>query len=59
LGLAIVHRLVTANGGAATLSDTAGGGLTVTLDLPGGQPDRIRRAGVAVTGRNSSFLNGF
>jgi signal transduction histidine kinase len=59
LGLAIVHRLVTANGGAATLSDTAGGGLTVTLDLPGDQPDRIRRAGVAVTGRNSSFLNGF
>jgi signal transduction histidine kinase len=59
LGLAIVHRLVTANGGAAALSDTAGGGLTVTLDLPGGQPDRMRRAGVAVTGRSSSFLNGF
>jgi signal transduction histidine kinase len=59
LGLAIVHRLVTANGGAAALSDTAGGGLTVTLDLPGGQPDRTRRAGVAVTGLNSSFLNGF
>src|SRR5436190_7443583 len=59
LGLAIVHRLVTANGGAAALSDTAGGGLTVTLDLPGGQPDRIRRAGVAVTGLNSSLLNGF
>jgi len=59
LGLAIVHRLVTANGGAATLSDTAGGGLTVTLDLPGGQPDRIRRAGVAASGLNSSFLNGF
>jgi signal transduction histidine kinase len=59
LGLAIVHRLVTANGGAAALSDTAGGGLTVTLDLPGGQPDRMRRAGVAVTGLNSSLLNGF
>jgi signal transduction histidine kinase len=59
LGLAIVHRLVTANGGAAALSDTAGGGLTVTLDLPGGQPDRMRRAGVAVSGLNSSLLNGF
>jgi signal transduction histidine kinase len=58
LGLAIVHRLVTANGGAAALSDTAGGGLTVTLDLPGGQPDRMRRAGVAVTGLNLSLLNG-
>jgi signal transduction histidine kinase len=59
LGLAIVYRLVTANGGAAALSDTAGGGLTVTLDLPGGQQDRIRRAGAAVTGLNSSLLNGF
>jgi signal transduction histidine kinase len=34
LGLAIVHRLVTSNGGSAELSDTRGGGLTVTLDLP-------------------------
>ena len=34
LGLAIVHRLVTSNGGSAELSDTQGGGLTVTLDLP-------------------------
>src|SRR6266516_7171117 len=58
LGLAIVHRLVTANGGAADLSDTAGGGLTVTLDLPSGQPDRMRRAGAAVSGLNSSLLNG-
>jgi signal transduction histidine kinase len=33
LGLAIVHRLVTANGGSAELSDTPGGGLTVTLHL--------------------------
>jgi signal transduction histidine kinase len=52
LGLAIVHRLVTSNGGSATLSDTPGGGLTVTVDLPGGQPDRARRAGVAATGRD-------
>jgi signal transduction histidine kinase len=34
LGLAIVHRLVTADGGNVTLSNTPGGGLTVTLDLP-------------------------
>jgi signal transduction histidine kinase len=35
LGLAIVHRLVTSNGGTAALSETPGGGLTVTLDFPG------------------------
>ncbi|MFF7443039.1 sensor histidine kinase [Streptomyces sp. NPDC008122] len=34
LGLAVVHRLVTANGGTARLEDTPGGGLTVVLDLP-------------------------
>lgn len=34
LGLAIVYRLATANGGAVSLSDTPGGGLTVELDLP-------------------------
>jgi signal transduction histidine kinase len=34
LGLAIVDRLTSANGGSATLSDTPGGGLTVTIDLP-------------------------
>jgi signal transduction histidine kinase len=34
LGLAIVHRLVTSNGGTAGLSQTPGGGLTVTLDFP-------------------------
>jgi signal transduction histidine kinase len=33
LGLAIVHRLVASDGGTITLSDTPGGGLTVTLDL--------------------------
>ena len=43
LGLAIVHRLVTSNGGAAALSDTPGGGLTVTIDLPVSPPDRARR----------------
>ncbi|MEV7180229.1 HAMP domain-containing sensor histidine kinase [Kitasatospora sp. NPDC093679] len=34
LGLAIVHRLATANGGTARLEETAGGGLTVVLELP-------------------------
>ncbi|HEX6469392.1 MAG TPA: HAMP domain-containing sensor histidine kinase [Streptosporangiaceae bacterium] len=34
LGLAIVHRLVTADGGAVSLEDTPGGGLTVVVDLP-------------------------
>jgi signal transduction histidine kinase len=33
LGLAIVHRLVTSNGGTATLEETPGGGLSVVLDL--------------------------
>ncbi|HVB42517.1 MAG TPA: HAMP domain-containing sensor histidine kinase [Streptosporangiaceae bacterium] len=43
LGLAIVHRLVTSNGGTAELSDTPGGGLTVTLDVPAMPRDRIAR----------------
>jgi signal transduction histidine kinase len=48
LGLAIVDRLVTSNGGSAALSDTPGGGLTVTVELPGEPRDRAyRRAGQA------------
>lgn len=43
LGLAIVHRLVTSDGGTAELSDTPGGGLTVTLDLPAVPRDRAAR----------------
>jgi signal transduction histidine kinase len=35
LGLAIVHRLVTSNGGTAGLTETPGGGLTITLNFPG------------------------
>jgi signal transduction histidine kinase len=35
LGLAIIHRLTTSNGGTASLAETPGGGLTVTLDFPG------------------------
>ncbi len=34
LGLAIVETLATSSGGGATLLDTAGGGLTVVVDLP-------------------------
>lgn len=43
LGLAIVDRLAASNGGSAALSDTAGGGLTVTIDLPVPAPDRGQR----------------
>ncbi len=47
LGLAIVDRLAVANGGTATLSDTPGGGLTVTIDLPSAARDRAQRRGIA------------
>lgn len=43
LGLAIVHRLVTSSDGTAEFSDTPGGGLTVTLDLPAAPRHRIGR----------------
>jgi signal transduction histidine kinase len=43
LGLAIVDRLATANGGSAALSDTPGGGLTVTIELPLEAPRRASR----------------
>ncbi len=43
LGLAIVDRLVVSNGGSATLSDTPGGGLTVTVELPAAPHDRGQR----------------
>ncbi|HET9893787.1 MAG TPA: HAMP domain-containing sensor histidine kinase [Streptosporangiaceae bacterium] len=43
LGLAIVYRLVTSSGGSAALSDTEGGGLTVTIDLPAVRPERVSR----------------
>ncbi|MFJ9863875.1 sensor histidine kinase [Streptomyces sp. NPDC101165] len=42
LGLAIVHRLVTANGGTADLLDSPGGGLTVALSLPASRRGRDR-----------------
>jgi signal transduction histidine kinase len=43
LGLAIVDRLVVSDGGSATLSDTPGGGLTVTIELPAAPRDRGQR----------------
>lgn len=43
IGLAIVHRLVTSDGGSAELSATPGGGLTVTLDVPAFPRDRASR----------------
>jgi len=49
LGLAIVHRLVTSNGGSAMLSDTPGGGLTVTLELPGSPRDRSSRRSAVIS----------
>jgi signal transduction histidine kinase len=46
LGLAIVDRLTVASGGTAALSDTPGGGLTVTIDLPLARRDRGQRRGI-------------
>jgi signal transduction histidine kinase len=55
LGLAIVDRLVMANGGEARLSDTSGGGLTVTIELPRALTQRsFRRPGPLSSG-NPSF----
>ncbi len=46
LGLAIVDRLAVASGGSAALSDTPGGGLTVTIDLPLARRERSQRRGI-------------
>jgi signal transduction histidine kinase len=43
LGLAIVSRLVISSGGTAALSDTPGGGLTVTIELPAALAERNQR----------------
>jgi len=43
LGLAIVDRLTASSGGAASLSDTPGGGLTVTIELPRARTERLLR----------------
>jgi signal transduction histidine kinase len=49
LGLAIVDRLTVASGGTAALSDTSGGGLTVTIDLPLARRERGQRRGIHLT----------
>jgi signal transduction histidine kinase len=54
LGLAIVHRLVTSNGGTANLTQTPGGGLTVTLDFPGVPPPNSNGPAFAGSGSDSS-----
>jgi signal transduction histidine kinase len=51
LGLAIVNRLVTADGGAVELGEAAGGGLDVTVTLPGvHEPQRPRGTSRTYTG---------
>ena len=53
LGLAIVDRLAQASDGTAALSDTPGGGLTVTIGLPAAAPRRgPRRPAGAPPGRS-------
>jgi signal transduction histidine kinase len=53
LGLAIVDRLATANGGSAALSDTPGGGLTVTIELPLEASGRLTRRPAALSPEKS------
>ena len=54
LGLAIVDRLAVANGGSATLSDTPGSGLTVTIDVPSAGRERSQRRGIAARAGGSA-----
>jgi signal transduction histidine kinase len=59
LGLAIVDRLATANGGSAAMSDTPGGGLTVTIELPLETAHRLPRRPTAFSRGNPRHLNQF
>jgi signal transduction histidine kinase len=60
LGLAIVNRLVLANGGSAAMSDTPGGGLTVTVNLPlADPPHRGFRRSSALSSGNPGDINRF
>jgi signal transduction histidine kinase len=59
LGLAIVHRLAVANGGSATLSDTPGGGLTVTIELPAAAARRAGRRPSAAPAGSPGDINQF
>jgi signal transduction histidine kinase len=58
LGLAIVDRLTVASGGTAALSDTPGGGLTVTIDLPLARRERPQRRGIHLSSRPDSSADG-
>jgi signal transduction histidine kinase len=49
IGLAIVHRLVTSNGGTARLTDTPGGGLTVLLEFPAASASSATDPGAGVS----------
>jgi signal transduction histidine kinase len=52
LGLAIVHRLASSSGGSVELSQTPGGGLTVTVDFPlAERGSRASGGSAASTGR--------
>jgi signal transduction histidine kinase len=55
LGLAIVDRLTVASGGTAALSDTPGGGLTVTIELPLARQERAPRRGPAAERARSTL----
>lgn len=59
LGLAIVDRLATANGGSAAMSDTPGGGLTVTIELPLETAHRPSRRPTVLSPGKSRDLNQF
>jgi signal transduction histidine kinase len=59
LGLAIVDRLVVANAGSVALADTAGGGLTITIELPRADSRRHYRRSEATASGNHSDLNQF
>jgi len=59
LGLTIVNRLVLTNAGSAAMSDTPGGGLTVTIDLPLAGPQRGFRRSSALSSGNPGDLNRF
>ncbi|HEY1640629.1 MAG TPA: HAMP domain-containing sensor histidine kinase [Streptosporangiaceae bacterium] len=59
LGLAIVDRLAGANGGTVTLSDTPGGGLTVTIELPLSQAQRSSRRSTTGPMTGAAEINRF
>ena len=55
LGLAIVHRLVTADGGTVAIDSAPDAGTTVRLDLP---PARTRHGGAPPTSEPATHLRG-